>query len=204
MIWIVLGGGFLALLAAQAWWTSYRRKQRVDAAGAYFATVSSAGAFPLVGSAGLQLRRGEFAVFTSSATFHEMRAHRTSTGASVRVARGVWVNKRKYNSTEGLERVDSGDLVVTNRRIAFVGGARGSSTDYKDLLAIEAGAMLVVQSAKRQKSAYFKVADPTRAALLAQFFAANPLDTPALPAASRMEVERVGDGAVRLRLTGVA
>ena len=75
------------------------------------------------------LKKGEEAYFDTEVTFCEERTKRVyqggSAGTSIRVARGVSFrvgsNKGNAVSEEYLKEIDTGEFIITNKRIVFVG-----------------------------------------------------------------------------------
>ncbi len=78
-------------------------------------------------------------------TLWEPRAVRLSTGGyggtSFRVANGFWVHTGRYRSSsqslDKLQAADQGTLVVTNKRIAFLGTIKTVCVDLKSIISID-------------------------------------------------------------------
>lgn len=107
------------------------------------------------------LNRDEQAHCYSGARLMEERAVRQSTGGAIRVTKGLYVGRSKSESHGELRIIDSGSLLLTNKRLIFNGDMRNieyrldkiiSVEEYKD--AIEIG------SSNRQKVQLFVVAEP--------------------------------------------
>jgi hypothetical protein len=90
--------------------------------------------FLAVDSSGIALTDGELCILNESADRMEVKKHRSSTGASVRVVKGLWVGGRNYHSRESLDVTDSGRIYITNKRIAFIGFKKTVNTPLKDIV----------------------------------------------------------------------
>jgi len=110
------------------------------------------------------LKQDERAMFLlPNATLSEERSQRTSSGAgafSFRVAKGVWfhtgrLSQPEYAST--LQVIDSGPLVITNKRYVFVGNNKSVDQSLSKITAIKPfnDGMGIVRSNK-QKVEYYK------------------------------------------------
>jgi hypothetical protein len=118
---------------------------------------------------GVPLKAGEKIFGGEKSNLYEPRAvrefHGGSRGVSMRVAKGVSVRvgnfKGQSESHDELRMIDSGVLIITNKRLIFVGPNRGSNIDLKKLLhfnVTQDGIMVNVET--RQKSQLFSVSDP--------------------------------------------
>lgn len=146
-----------------------KRKQRLMEEAVQFGKrIASTGRIPLVPTS-LMLDPGEVAFFSEATPLLETRAVRSSRSGhvGVRVAKGVYVGSSQgtSSSTQVWTVIDEGQLVVTNRRVIFSGGAtnrtfpfaRVMSIDY-DLSQPESTALLSVEG--RQKNMAFRVSNP--------------------------------------------
>lgn len=95
----------------------------------------------------LNLQKGEVCYFTAPAEWLEYRKQSTtvgyySQGVSVRIMRGVYyrvgASRPHRVTTDGLTRLDNGDLYITNKRVIFNGSRRNVSLKLSSLLAFEA------------------------------------------------------------------
>ncbi|MPX18304.1 hypothetical protein CPI31_01540 [Moraxella catarrhalis] len=102
------------------------------------------GILPEAYTSAIILRRGEIAHFVIPAQLLEERVISRgykggSQGVSIRIAKGITYrvgqNRGKLVSEKGTIPVDSGDFVITNRRLIFTGTKKSFSYDYKKLLA---------------------------------------------------------------------
>jgi len=107
------------------------------------------------------LKPGEEAHWHSPTQLMEERAIRHTYGGAVRVMKGVYIGGRKGESHGELRTIDTGSLLLTNKRLIFNGGFRNSEykldkvvsvEEYKD--AIEIGA------SNRKKVQIFVVDEP--------------------------------------------
>lgn len=69
-----------------------------------------------------------------------------SIGVSLRVTKGVWLHPRigegSAESEDIMKLLDTGSLILTNKRIVFVGEKKAISTKLKDLISVEVGARI--------------------------------------------------------------
>jgi hypothetical protein len=110
------------------------------------------------------LKQNEQAIFLlQNTSLSEERIQRTSSGSgafSFRVAKGVWfhtgrLSQPEYAST--LQVIDSGSLVITNKRYGFVGNNKSVDQSLSKIIAIKPfnDGMGIVRSNK-QKVEYYK------------------------------------------------
>ncbi|MFO1503498.1 MAG: hypothetical protein U1F39_06745 [Steroidobacteraceae bacterium] len=118
---------------------------------------------------GLILKPGERAYYSSASDLYETRAvrHYESGNAGIRVAKGVWVGRSKGRAVSNQEwgRIDTGTLIVTNKRLVFDGGATDRSIALGKILSVqllEDGIEVSVDG--RQKSMVFKTPNSVIAA----------------------------------------
>lgn len=91
------------------------------------------------------LKKQEEAYFDTYVTFYEERTRRVyqggSAGTSIRVAKGMSfrVGKSKGNavSEDYLKEIDTGEFIITNKRIVFVGGNKSWNIALPKLLRIQ-------------------------------------------------------------------
>ena len=92
------------------------------------------------------LKKGEEAYFYTQVTFYEERTKRIyqgrSAGTSIRVAKGisfrVGANKGNAVNEDYLKEIDSGEFIITNKRIVFVGDNKSWNIVLVKLVRIEA------------------------------------------------------------------
>ncbi|MEK6938465.1 MAG: hypothetical protein AABX04_05450, partial [Nanoarchaeota archaeon] len=118
---------------------------------------------------GVPLKSGEKIFCGEKSNLYEPRAvrefHGGSRGVSMRVAKGMSVRvgnfRGKSESHDELRVIDSGVLIVTNKRLIFIGPNRNSNIELKKLLHFNAtseGIMISLET--RQKPQLFTVSDP--------------------------------------------
>ncbi len=111
------------------------------------------------------LKKNEVPVYKMyNVTLSEPRAVRTSSGsyggASLRVAKGVTIHSgrtgSKSESHDEIKLIDSGDLLITNKRVIFLGSNRTTNIDMNKILAITSEASTIqIQRSNKQKPEYF-------------------------------------------------
>ncbi|MEN9632929.1 MAG: hypothetical protein RL077_1333 [Verrucomicrobiota bacterium] len=143
-----------------------RRKNESNAAEAeyFFQKVQSRRGLEPVAT-NLLLKAGETAYHAESSDLFEPRAVRVGTNNRVgfRVARGVWVGTgtSQSESTDVWKKIDSGLLVITNRRIIFDGQMGTRSLEMSKIVSISPQSDAIEVSVEnRQKSSGFSCTNP--------------------------------------------
>jgi hypothetical protein len=94
----------------------------------------------------------------------EPRAVRTSSGSyggsSIRVAKGVTIHSvrtdSKSESHDEIQLIDQGDLLITNKRIIFLGSNRTTNIDLNKLISITSSdSSIQIQRSNKPKPEYF-------------------------------------------------
>ena len=117
------------------------------------------------------LKKGEEAYYlTSGVELYENRAVRKATrgegiGLSIRVVKGVTLHPGMFQSHPVIDRemtrVAEGKLVVTNKRIIFVGPEKNLVSEYKKILGLTPYATgFQVETEGRKNRELLKMADP--------------------------------------------
>lgn len=111
------------------------------------------------------LKKNERPVYkTCNVALMEPRAVRTSSGgyggASVRIAKGVTIHSgrtaSKSESHDEIKVIDTGDLLITNQRVIFLGHNRTTNIDIKKIIAITSQQDTIqIQRSNKQKAEYF-------------------------------------------------
>ena len=111
------------------------------------------------------LKKNEVPVYKiDNVTLSEPRAVRTSSGGyggtSVRIAKGVTIHSgrtaSKSESHDEIKVIDSGELLITNQRVIFLGQNRTTNIDMKKIISITSGpSMIQIQRSNKQKPEYF-------------------------------------------------
>lgn len=120
---------------------------------------------PVPSDTTIVLKKNEVPVYRmNNVTLSEPRAVRTSSGgyggASVRIAKGVTIHSgrtaSKSESHDEIKLIDSGELLITNQRVIFLGSNRTTNIEMKKIISITSGArMIQIQRSNKQKPEYF-------------------------------------------------
>lgn len=89
------------------------------------------------GALPLMLKQKESPLLCAAAVLAEERAVRTYDGTTLRLHKGISSTSGTSQSHGVLKAIDSGQLVLTNKRLVFVGALRTTSTDLSKLLNAE-------------------------------------------------------------------
>jgi hypothetical protein len=148
-----------------------KQKERLEAlktqARDFFAGVSEQKAIPQI-QTDVLLDKGEIAFRQDSVRLRETRAVRYSTGGSsgVRIAKGVYVGGYRGTSRSRQEwrNIDSGVLVITNKRLIFKGGQESRVFPLTKLISASAfvrnGGGIEISIDGRAKNMIFTVPNP--------------------------------------------
>ena len=106
--------------------------------------ISTAKSLPIV-DVDVILKEGEEAYFDVVGTFYEERTRRLyrggSAGTSIRVAKGVsfrvGANKGNAVNEDYLKEIDTGEFIITNKRMVFVGSDKSWNIVLKKLMRIQ-------------------------------------------------------------------
>ena len=109
----------------------------------------------------MQLRHGERAFWEESVALIEPKTVRTYLGAgpSIRITRGVSfrVNSGRSRSHKELQITDSGQFIITDERIVFVGNSTSFTIPFKKIVATKAHLDSVQINCEGRKSLIFVV-----------------------------------------------
>jgi hypothetical protein len=150
----------------------------------YIEALEQSRAFPPVTVPGLHLEHGEFAVRYDRARLAEITRARVGGGLGTRVRVGrfpIYIGGYKSVPSDELREVGPGDLVLTNRRLLFV-GAHTLSIPFDKLLKcqlIDAG--LVVSDIRKKHPHAFVVENPGLWCFLINWCAESRFTEPELP-----------------------
>ena len=170
------------------------QKRRIDEVCAYINAVDKARRFPEM-PVSINLQHGEFGLLRTSARLSEMRSHRYSTGGSVRIAKGIWVGGRQYHSYRTRDIIDQGEVVITTRRIAYVGGSKTAHVWFRDLVSIEGDTGCnIIHTARRQNAVVIHYREGLLGLILVRFFASTTLPDTHLPDGWHLTARRQGSG----------
>jgi hypothetical protein len=166
---------FGALMVSIAWYIKYEKiekQKRKDAlkkalivdANVFLEKIKKDGSLPAVRTDVL-LNPGEIAYQVESSILRETRAVRQTFGSfgSVRIARGVSIgtSAARSESRQEWRTLDQGQLVLTNKRLIYLGGREKRSVSIDKITAIETYTDAIeITSDSRQKSMIFFVKNP--------------------------------------------
>lgn len=116
-------------------------------------------------AANILLKKGEDAYLEAACTLNETRSVRHYQGAAmrVRIAKGVYVGGGGGTSVSlpEMTRIDSGRLLLTNRRLLFDGSTDDRSIPLDKIVSVKSFLDAIeVSTESRQKSMYFTVPNP--------------------------------------------
>ena len=130
------------------------------------------GLLPLYqGTLPLVLKQNEYPLACAPATLSEERA--------VRIYKGTTLRGKYVSSTSGVSRsygelqtIDSGQLVLTNKRLVFVGALRTSTTDLSKLVNVELFSDAIrVHRQGKQKAEIYNTENPTAYKIMVEVLA---------------------------------
>jgi len=189
-----IGAVVLIVLEARRRARRAERRRQMERVCAYFDGVAQRHSFPAV-PVGINLQAGEVGLLEAPARLSEMRSHRYSTGARVRIAKGFWVGGSQSHSYRTRDVVDYGTVVITTRRIAFAGRAKSAQVMFRDLLSIDGDiGCNLVHTARRQSAVMIHYSDALLGLLLVRLFADGALLDNQLPPGWQVDVRPQGDG----------
>jgi len=155
---------FLHLIAKQ--FANYKPKSEImrEEAQIWLNHVKNIKSLPFVHS-NIILKNGECAYYSEATKLYETRAvrHYQSGFAGFRVMKGVYVGGSKGKSVSNQEwsQIDSGTLVITNKRIIFDGFSQNRSFDLRKVMSVSDGSDYIEISIEgRQKSVVFICNNP--------------------------------------------
>lgn len=129
----------------------------------------------------IMLQKNEYAFLEENTKLMETRAVRKTNGGGVgfRVAKGVYVGGYSGQSESHQEwrAIDHGRIVLTNKKLIFLGGKENRTIPVEDIISVEPftdGFQLAISS--RQKANAFHVSNPFLWAILIQLI--NKVDDP--------------------------
>jgi hypothetical protein len=76
-------------------------------------------------------------VMVPSVEFHEDRMVRHRAGGAVRVMKGVYLGGSRSESHPERRLIDTGNMILTNKRLVFSGSRKGIDIDLRKILSIE-------------------------------------------------------------------
>lgn len=107
------------------------------------------------------LKNNEYLILVSKSDYFEERAIRTYSGVSLRIAKGFYTNTGQSSLNYQNEKIDFGDLILTNERLIFVGTKRTNASKLSDLIRVKTYIDgIVINKSSKQKSEIYIVDIP--------------------------------------------
>jgi hypothetical protein len=157
-----------------------KQKRNREEAYRFFADIKERKQVPIT-RVDVVLKDGELGVFQESTVLLETRAYRVFGGGGTRVG-GIYIGGGASESHQRLKEIDSGILVLSNRRLIFDGRHENRSINLSDVISANAWLDAVeVSSSRRQKSQIYRVRNPIIWTQMIQMLASG-------------EIERAADG----------
>jgi hypothetical protein len=165
--YLLIGAGILIVWAVvYNLVTRSRAQERADVAAGlqeaaqnYFQQLAAKGSLTII-DVNIMLQRGEGGILQERSNLLETRAYRVYGGGGTRI-RGIYVGGGASESHQRWRDIDSGTLVLTNKRLVFDGGSENRAVKLTDILSIECWADAIeVGTSRRQKSQVYTVANP--------------------------------------------
>jgi|GEM_PF-5597509 len=206
VLWWICTSLFKAIKPKKGSTAEADREKRTHSICLYFNDVERDRAFPDI-TASINLKQHEFVVCNQPASLYEYRTQRYSTGASVRVARGVYVGGRQQHSYESLREVATGQVIVTNQRIVYLSTQHTRTVNLSDILSIEGDhGFLEVHTSKRQKPVLLGLPsfDTALLTLLVKLFTTGKFEGRFLPSDIHLAPQCGPDGEVSVNVSSVS
>jgi len=180
---IVIVGAIIAIVAVAN--AKQRREQRAllfKQARGWAATVQQNHALPTVAT-NIILKPGETAFYSSPSALYETCAVRQYQAAhsGFRVAKGVYIGgtSGRSVSTQQWAKLDTGSLVITNKRLVFDGGSQDRTIPLNKVVTVHNSLTQIELAVEgRQKAMVFEAANPLIASLIIRLCAqvSDPLN----------------------------
>jgi Bacterial protein of unknown function (DUF853) len=155
-----------------------REKRNRDEAYRFFVDIEQEKKLPVT-EVDVVLKDGEVGVFQEPSVLLETRAYRVYGGAGTRIGR-IYVGGGASESHQRLREIDSGILVLTNKRSIFDGGHESRSVNLQDIISAKAWSDAIeISSSRRQKSQIYTVKNPILWAEMIQMLASGKLEVAA-------------------------
>ncbi len=155
-IWFLIWNGKRAKAKTQA-----KIQRAADEFLSYADAANATGTLPQEAGGGINLQKNEFIVLRESSTLYEYKAERRTTGGGTRVKVGnmpIYLGGSTSSSVDVLKEICAGTLMLTNKRLMFVGTQKSFTAALADIITIEnALTQITVTSQKRQKPVIFTV-----------------------------------------------
>ncbi len=136
----------------------------------FMASVEQSRALPTVAT-NIILKSGESAFYSAPSALYETRAvrHYQAGHTGFRVAKGVYIGGTSGRSVSNQEwnKIDTGRLTVTNKRLIFDGGSADRTVPLNKIVSVESNLTGIEVSVEgRQKSMVFEAANPLILAII--------------------------------------
>jgi hypothetical protein len=106
----------------------------------------------------------------------EARATRVHSGGGVGVMKGVYIGAGQSSSVQGLKKIDSGTLTLTNKRLVFTGSMESRVVTMKDIVSVEPlPDGIEVSTGQKAKRQIYLVHNPVIWTMLVRYFAEGKL-----------------------------
>jgi hypothetical protein len=181
-------------------------EQLVVATRGYIEELEQSRTFAPLTVSNLHLEQGEFAIRHERATLVELTRARVGGGLGTRVRVGgipIYLGGYKSVPNEELRAVGTGDLVLTNRRLLFLGSHTLTIPFNKLLTCQQMDAGLAVSETRSKRPHVFLPENPGLWCFLLNWVAKHRFDDPKLP--DNMHLSVTGEGAdLEVHVTGDA
>lgn len=99
----------------------------------------------------------EYPILPINAELFEERKVRNFYGGSYRIANGISVFGGQSRSKSELQKLDNGKLIITNKRLIFLGNKRNSSIQYSKLLSLDCydNCIIIHRNGKSRAEVFF-------------------------------------------------
>jgi hypothetical protein len=165
--------------------------QLTNATRSYIETLDQSRTFAPIALAGLHLEPKEFAIRHDNATLGEYRRAGVGGGIGTRVRVGgfpIYLGGWKSVPKEELRTVGTGQLVLTNQRLLFLGAHTLTVPFDKLLTCQQIGDGLVVSESRSKRPHAFVVENPGLWCFLINWVADNRFENPNLPDGMHLNV----------------
>ena len=125
---------------------------------------------------GFIMKDNEFPIQEEVGEYFEERNVRTHLGAGTRLMRGVYVGGAKTYSSGEIQKIDNGNILLTNKRFIFVGKKRTLNVNYQNLISIEAlldGIRINYEN--RKKASIFTLSSPRTCVKLVRYLSQHTM-----------------------------
>lgn len=119
------------------------------------------GKLPIIRDVPIILKKDEVAHMLEESKLRESRAVRRYGGGSVRIAKGVSIRMGQAESHQAIRLIDTGQIILTNRRFVFLGNKRTTNINLNKIINItEYKNSFQINRENKQKPEHFTTTDP--------------------------------------------